>query len=240
MPAIFRRPLIGFFVLAAVAIVFGACAGDHTADTSKAADANSKGRMSAAIAHSCQKVARSGDAEADPLDGVSPAVLRDAQSYADDFGVSLGEAVVRLQGQGVIGELGYTIQSNEPETYAGHWIQHEPKYRMVVAFTRDGGSTICPYIEEHPLFDIVEVRSAVATMVELDRSQTEAMNVANEVGIRAESGTNVMQNRVELYVLDSGQLDAALEKAGLALPDHVHVIEVSSHSEPAIQADGGQ
>jgi len=60
------------------------------------------------------------------------------------------------------------------------------------------------------------------------------------VGIRAESGINVYQNLVELYVLDSGQLDSALEKTGLSLPGHVEVIEVSSHSVPAIQADGGQ
>ena len=163
----------------------------------------------------------------------------DAQSYADDFDVELGEAVVRLSGQGVIGELGSQIERSEPATYAGHWIQHEPQYRMVVAFTRDGESTICPYIEGHPLFDIVEVRSAVATMVELDRSQMEAMNVASKVGIRAESGINVFQNLVELYVMDSGQLDSALEKAGLSLPDHVRVTEVGSFSVPASLESGG-
>ena len=239
MPAIRHRPLIAFYVLAAT-FVFGACTGDPAANMSETVDADSVGRVSAAITHSCQQATYSGDAEADPLHDVSPAVVMDAQSYADDFGVELGEAVVRLQGQGVIGKLGHTIQQNEPDTYAGHWIQHEPQYRMVVAFTRDGGSTICPYIEGHPLFNIVEIRSAVATMVELDSSQRGAMNVANEVGIPAESAVNVMQNRVELYVLDSGQFDSALEKAGLVLPDHVQVIEVSSHSVPAMQAEGGQ
>ena len=239
LPAIRHRPLMAFYVLAAT-FVFGACTGDRAANMSETMDTDSVGRVSAAISHSCQKATYSGDAEADPLHDVSPAVVMDAQSYADDFGVELGEAVVRLQGQGVIGELGHMIQRNEPDTYAGHWIQHEPQYRMVVAFTRDGGSIICPYIEGHPLFDIVEVRSAVATIVELDRSQTEAMNVANEVGIPSESSIKVMQNSVELYVLDSGQLDSALEKAGLALPDHVQVIEVSSHSVPAMQAEGGQ
>lgn len=90
------------------------------------------------------------------------------------------------------------------------------------------------------MFDIVEVRSAVATMVELDRSQMEAMDVAGEVGIQAESGINVFQNVVELYVMDTGQLDSALERAGMALPDHVRVIEVSTFSVPASPASGGQ
>lgn len=221
------------------ALLFVGCAGESTPAIPRSTNNGTEGRVSSAIAHSCQKAAQSEDSESDPLEGVSPAVLMDAQSYAQDFDVELGEAVVRLSGQEIIGRLGSEIETLEQDTYAGHWIQHEPKYRMVVAFTRAGGSTICPYIEGHPLFDIIEVRSAVATMVELDRSQMEAMNVSSEVGVQAESGINVFQNVVELYVMDRGQLDSALEKAGLALPDHVRVIEVSSFSVPARPASGG-
>ena len=240
MLALRHRMFLGFFVLSAAAFLFAACAGEPASNTSDAIEVDPAGRVSASIAISCQKTDQSGDSEANLPEGVSPALLKDAQSYADDFGVELGEAVVRLSGQEMIGGLGSEIQTLEPDTYAGHWIQHEPQYRMVVAFTKDGGTTVCPYIEGHPLFDIVEVRAAAATMVELHRSQMEAMTVTDKVGIRAESGINVYQNLVELYVLDSGQLDSALEKAGLSLPDHVEVIEVSSHSVPTIQADGGQ
>lgn len=233
------RPIIGFFVLSA-SFVLLACAGDSAAAVPGVTNMDPEPRVSSAIAHSCQKADQSEDSKPDPLEGISPAQLMDAQSYAQDFDVELGEAVVRLSGQGVIGRLGSEIETLEQDTYAGHWIQHEPQYRMVVAFTRDGGTTICPYIERHPLFDIVEVRQAVATMVELDSSQMEAMNAAREVGIQAESGIYVIQNLVELYVIDSGQLDSALKRAGLALPDHVRVIEVSSFSVPASPASGGQ
>lgn len=239
MLALPRRLFPVFFVLTAAFFV-AACAGEPASNTSDALAVDPPGRVSAGIDISCQKRAQPGDPEANLPEGLSPAVLMDAQSYADDFGVELGEAVARLSGQGVIGRLGSEIQTLEPDTYAGHWIQHEPQYRMVVAFTRDGGTTICPYIESHPLFDIVEVRTAAATMVELERSQMEAGTVVDEVGIQSESGINVYRNLVELYVLDSGQLDSALEKAGLSLPNHVDVIEVSSHSVPTIQADGGQ
>ena len=234
-----HRPTIGFFVLSAFLVIV-ACAGESAPAVPESPNMDSEGRVSSAIAHSCQKAVQSEDSESDPLEGLSPAELMDAQSYAQDFDVELGEAVVRLSGQGVIGRLGSEIQTFESDTYSGHWIQHEPQYRMVVAFTRDGGSTICPYIDGHPLFDIVEVRHAVATMVELERTQMEAMNVVGEVGIQAESGINVSGNLVELYVMDSRQLDSALERAGLALPDHVRVIEVSSFSSPANPASGAQ
>ena len=228
-----HQPLSLVFLLCVSVLIFGACASDPTPDPAGYIESHPEVRVSPPIALSCEKVVESGNPGADLPEGVSPALKRDAQSYADDFGVELGEALVRLQGQGTIGRLGSTIQASEPDTYAGHWIQHEPQYRMVVLFTRDGESTICPYIEAHPLYSIVEVRSAAANMADLELSQGEAMSVAAEVGIRAESSINVFQNLVELYVMDAEQLESALEQAGLTLPDHVRVVPVSAFSVPA-------
>ena len=227
------RLLYLLFFVCVFALVFIGCAAESTPATPESIETLTEVRVSPPIALSCQNVVKSENPEAVPAEEVSPAVMMDAQSYADDFGVELGEALVRLQGQEIIGRLGYNIQAGEPDTYAGHWIQHEPQYRMVVLFTKEGESTICPYIESHPLYDIVEVRSAKATLANLERSQGEAMNVAAEVGIRAESGINVSQNLVELYVTDGEQLESALEQAGLSLPDHVQVVPVSELSAPA-------
>lgn len=190
------------------------------------------GRVSPPVEHSCRKGDDSGSAATDLTRDVSPAVTQDAQSYADDVGVELDEAIVRLQGQGMIGRLGAEIETLEPATYGGHWIQHEPQYRMVVLFTRESETTICPYIEGRPMFDIVQVRSAEATYLELKNSQEEATKVVREAGIQAESGINVYRNLVELYVKEPAELDSALQQAGLTLPDHVEVIQVAAFSLP--------
>lgn len=149
---------------------------------------------------------------------------QDARMYADDFGVSLEEALTRLQLQEPAGKLGAALSANEADTFAGLWIQHEPEYRVIVMFTGAGEETIRPYIEGGPLEDIVEVREAEATLTELEQFQLKAIGVVRGLGFRVGSGINVFENRVELYVSEPSQLDAALKEKGMTLPAHVQII----------------
>ena len=80
-------------------------------------------------------------------EGVSPALAMDAQYYAKDYGVELSEAIRRLTLQEPIGKLGATLESNEAGTLGGFWIQHEPEYRVVAAFTKDGEKTMAKYVQ---------------------------------------------------------------------------------------------
>lgn len=166
-------------------------------------------------------------------------LARDARWYAGDQGVSLEEAIrrLKLQEELSLSGLGPALEANEGDAFAGLWIQHEPEYRFVVLFTHDGEETIRPYIEGEPWADVVEVRNgAGATLAELEAAQAEAGRIVRDLGIRADSGINVQENRVELYVTERARLDAALREAGLRLPDHVAVIEVEGLSEPATGA----
>lgn len=62
---------------------------------------------------------------------------------------------------------------------------------------------------------------------ELEVARAQVAQIARELGIRASSGINVVENSAELYVLDLTQFDAALQKAGLQLPANVNVIKVN-------------
>ena len=165
---------------------------------------------------------------------VSEALLMDARHYAADFGVDVDEAVRRLTAQGGIGQLGAELESNESSTFGGLWIQHEPEYKVVVAFTRDGEETVRPYIAGAPFADIVEVRKVDATLVELRNAQDRAMAVVKDLGVRASSGIDVQNNMVELYLpeAEKEKLDAGLRTSGLKLPDRVEII-ISALPEPA-------
>ncbi|RZN37674.1 MAG: hypothetical protein EF813_05580 [Methanosarcinales archaeon] len=109
------------------------------------------------------------DSDGEPvLISAEDALLRDAQEYASDMGVSTDEALRRLQLQDSIGELNAEISTNEVATFAGLWIEHTPKYRVVVQFTQDSEETIKPYLEQHTeLADIVEVRTANVSLADL-------------------------------------------------------------------------
>ena len=171
--------------------------------------------------------ASTGEPESSPLpimEGVSPAFVQDGQMYAEQFGVSLEEAVSRLMLQEPIGELGAAIEANESDTFAGLWIQHEPRYAVVVMFTRDGEQTISKYVQEGPLEELIEVRHGEATLEELRKAQADANKIVRDLGYSVASGINVFENRAELYTSDRTALEAALSENGRTLPDHVKIL----------------
>ena len=157
---------------------------------------------------------------------VSDALRRDAETMAEDLGISVDEAIRRLKLQDPIGTLGAELERLEADTFAGLWIQHEPEYRIVVAFTRNGEETIQPYVENTPLANLIEVRTAEATCEELKAVQQETHWLLDELGLSVASGINIKENQVELYVTDRSLFDTTLQEANIRLPDHVEVITI--------------
>ena len=135
-------------------------------------------------------------------EGVSPALSQDAQNYADHFGVDLQEAITRLTLQEPIGVLGAELEAREADTLAGLWIQHEPEYRVVVAFTRTEKAQSRNMCATGPLLDLIEVRTANATLRDLIQAQSKASQIVAGVGFQLSSGINVIENRVEIYTSD--------------------------------------
>ena len=157
-------------------------------------------------------------------EGVSPGLAMDAQYYAEAHGVELLEAIRRITLQEPIGKLGATLESNEAGTLGGFWIQHEPEYRVVAAFTKDGEKTMAKYVQDGPLLDLIEVRTVDATLKELKRAQQKAGSIVRGLGFQAASGINVFENRAEIYVRDRSRLEEALQESGQTLPAHVHIV----------------
>jgi streptogrisin C len=163
--------------------------------------------------------------EDDPL-------VQDARWYASDQGVGLEEAVRRLKLQDAIGELDAALTEKERATFAGLFIQHQPEFRVVARFTQGGAETIRPYVAGGPLEGIVEVQSASATLAELEVARERAADIVDGLGIQADSGTDVRDNRAELWVTDRARLEAALQAAGVQLPEEVGVVEVEELAAP--------
>jgi hypothetical protein len=134
---------------------------------------------------------------------------------------------VRLQSQKDVGELGARLEAAEGETFAGLWIEHEPAYRIVVAFTgRDGEETVRPYVEGSPLAKQLDIRSAEVTYAELKATQQEAIRLVQELALSVSASINMQENQVDLYVTDEAHFDAALEEVNASLPEHVAVIAI--------------
>ncbi|MGP8323804.1 MAG: S1 family peptidase [Methanosarcinaceae archaeon] len=169
-------------------------------------------------------------------------LLYDAQIYASNTGVSIDEALRRFQLQDIAGELDAELSMNETGTFAGLWVEHTPKFRIVVQFTRDGEETIKPYLKQHTeLASIVEVRTANVSLANLRRAQANASYSVSASGIPANSDINVYNNNVELYVVkaDRSRFDNALQRREMRLPDNVRVITVETLAENTADIYGG-
>lgn len=162
----------------------------------------------------------------------------DAAMYASHYGITVNEGLRRLELQEVIGKMDGELSSNEAETFAGLWIEHEPEFCVLVLFTEKGEETIQSYVPEE-ISDIVQVRSAEKSLRELEIIQAEASSAIENSGIPVESEIDVYNNRVKVFVVDRPQLDSALRDGRLNLSEKVDIISVESLSVDEEDIFGG-
>ncbi|VVB85317.1 Uncharacterised protein [uncultured archaeon] len=175
------------------------------------------------------------------IDG-KDALLYDAQFYASDNHISTEEAIHRLQLQKIVGELDAELSMNETGTFAGLWIEHNPKFKVVVQFTRNGEETIKSYMKQYPdLAGIVEVRNVKESYADLKKAQVEASSSVSTSGIPADSNINISGNTVELYVVeaDRSRFDNALQIGKIKSSEMVRVITVKALAEKTANIYGG-
>jgi hypothetical protein len=159
---------------------------------------------------------------------VSAGLLRDAETYASMFGVSVEEALNRLSMQDDIGTLNARLAEAEAETFAGRWIQHEPEYRIYVLFTEDGEETISQYVEGEVFEEYLVVQTAELNLLSLEENRQAAMQILEQVGIAASSAIDVKKNQVNLYTqLSPAQVEVILKDANLQIPPRTVVIQMS-------------
>jgi len=162
---------------------------------------------------------------------VSDGLLRDAEAYAEDQGISLDEAIRQLRLQDPVGELNAVLQEREGDVFGGLWIQHEPEYRVIVLVTGDEERIRRRYVAGGPLEGEVEVQQAEATLEELEAAQAATMRTLGEVGSRANSGIKVQENCVSVFVANPEALQEKLDAAGAALPEPVCIEVTGPYAE---------
>jgi len=149
--------------------------------------------------------------------------LFEAAMYADHFGTTIEEALHRFEISDAFRGLETELETKEPETFGGLWIQHEPSFCVVIAFTRDGEETIKKYVSEN-LSGYVEIRTVKYTYRELLDAQSKVMATLRNLGIPADSGVYVQENYAEFRVTDLTEIDKAIKDGRLIIPDCVRIV----------------
>jgi len=92
-----------------------------------------------------------------------------AEFYAKQHGVTVDKALKRFKLQDIAGELSEELLTKEADTLAGYWIEHTPKFKLVIIFTRDAEDIIRPYLQKYKeLSSIIEVGTAKYSLAELE------------------------------------------------------------------------
>lgn len=169
-----------------------------------------------------------------PVD-VSNAMQLEAEAYVAEHGVSIDEAIERVSMMEASGALNAKLEQHEPETFAGLWMFHQPEFRVIAAFTRDGESILSRYVENTILAGVIETRQAAVSQAELYSIERETHQILERLSLSLIALTlvNIKENQVEIHISDQGLLENRLVEAGLELPDHVAILgnQVSSTGE---------
>ena len=152
-----------------------------------------------------------------------------AEEMAGVWGVSVEEAYERICAEDPIGTLQAELAEREAETFAGLWIENEPYYRVIVAFTRDGEKTLEPYLKNRSIPGL-EVRTARASLAKLETIQAQAMRELDKLDFEVHVFLFVQDNRVEVHVSDRAWFEGELRRVGAQLPDGVELVEVEGGS----------
>lgn len=155
-------------------------------------------------------------------------------AYDEATDISPGEGPgAQWQSEEEIGNLGAALETQERDTFAGLWLQHQPSYRVVVAFTEGGEETIAKYVTaDSELAHLIELRQVSYTYAQLQSDLATSLMILNEIGFSASSDVNVMENQVELYITDRARFERLLAEANAALPESVVAITVY---EPVVE-----
>lgn len=130
-----------------------------------------------------------------------------------------------------IGTISKQVEAKEAATFAGLWIQHQPHYRVVVAFTRDAAATLRKYTTD-PLFQPLDRPGP--TYAELRATQDRMFHDLGRYGARPVSAADyVMQARVEVEVVgDMAPFRAAVARGEVDLPSYVVIHEPKPIAKP--------
>lgn len=144
--------------------------------------------------------------------------------YAREQCVPMSEARRRMNLQTIAPSptLVEAIKTNEAATFAGLWIQHQPTYGVVVAFTRDAAKTLAKYTRD-PLYKPFD--RPAASERDLEEARLRIGRELARFGAKPDVAfVDVMRGTVELgYSGDLSRFNAAVARGQVTLPPYVRL-----------------
>jgi heat shock protein HslJ len=151
--------------------------------------------------------------------GEDDAIRRDAEMYAELEGVSVDEAIERFE------LMNDAIVENE-EAYAGSWIQHQPEYQFVFAFTENGEEIIAKYVkEDSPLAGKIKILTFKYSYKELEEIRDSITSLMESRGVYSYTDIDMQNNRIDFRFYDKESADEVIRQDESEIPDCVNILQ---------------
>lgn len=161
------------------------------------------------------------------------ALAEDMAFAAEQMGVPQDALEMQAANEDAISELNARLYANAAETFGGLWIQWEPTYCVVVAFTEDGEETVAQFLpSDSPLWTTLEIRTVRFTQAQLEQDQEALFEVMETADFEWASATDLPTNSVILSVPAESVWAEFVAAEQPALPDSLQLDFV--YSEEAI------
>jgi hypothetical protein len=166
-----------------------------------------------------------------------------AKLYAERYHVDVNEALFRLGLQETFPDLQPAIAINEESTFGGLWIQHEPEYKIIIAFTQNGKNTIGKYGKYIPekVAPYIQVKQVDKSLADLLKEQANLYLSLKNLNINIDSRVDVINNCVSIDVLKSDEsiFKEDLGKGLFTKTDNLRINLVDALSQPTTDIYGG-
>ncbi len=156
-----------------------------------------------------------------------------SEKYADTYRTSTEEATQRLAASRDAGRLQQRIATENPETFAGLYIEHSPKFQIVVLFTKDPERNLARYTQSR----LYSARVAPRFLETLRAAQEKMGEQLSKSGVRFESGIDIRMSEVQLRVLDGRRAREVLANL-LAATDFIRIHETTGLPQPTALIGG--
>ena len=138
----------------------------------------------------------------------NPGGSRMAEAYGLANGISPSEASARLDDQKKAGKLRARLEAAEPDTFAGMYVEHTPKFRVVARFKGNARAALAKLNADIP----IDGEDAALSLKELRAIQDETYADLKGIGIESASQIAEKDGSVEFFVEDPSAAEAARGK----------------------------
>jgi len=149
----------------------------------------------------------------------------DIELYAEKYGISTEEARERIKIREYLPDgFDEMLLQKEPESFGGLWIQNNPEYKIILAFTSHGTELAAQYVPAD-LAPYVEIRTVKYTEAELMNDHDTFIAFIQNQKIPFNSAIDIRSNCIETEIQTDyrARFEKLVQDNNFTIPETIHI-----------------